>query len=1240
MYDALANKPKLYKSGLNLATASNTPLHVDGFAYIEFAVGGIKMTHKFYVVRNLNRNVILGLDWLQARGVRVYHDLGCIRVYGTYIPLVDDIHVASVIRSRSKVKLPPQTAHVTYCKLRNHPQFHVGEDYEITHVESGYLGDESGLLVANSVTQLRSNYRIPILLVNTTCKTLSIKKGTPLATINSVATATISSIDKQAASPPIKKHLNTPNDNTFDNTDVPDVYRKEIIELLSRNQDLFADTDAKLAHTDTVKMRIDTGNHPPIKLKPYRTQINNRKIIDKAVDEMLDAKIISRSQSEWSFPVVIVDKKDGSKRFCVDFRKLNKITKLNSYPLPIIDDILALLGKAKYFTSLDLKSGYWQVLMHEDDKCKTAFACHRGLFEWNVMPFGLTNAPAVFQSLINRVIEGLTGFATAYLDDILIYSETKEEHMAHIQQVFDRLREHSLRLKPKKCSFLKSETTYLGFVINSQGVFPEKRKVDIIRNLLPPTTVREVRSFIGMCSYYRRFIPSFSEIAEPIISLTRKFARFNWTDDCQLAFEKLKEKLVELPLLSFPDPNLPYTLYTDASDKCIGACLTQTMIYNDEKVERPIYYLSHRLSDTQTRWSTIEKEAYAIYYSLQKLDHYLHNAEFVIKCDHRPLKYLLDSPMQNKKISLWALSIAGYNCKIEFLKGTDNSVADLLSRVPANVLNNEDTPLSDPDVSNKTYEISALNSNRFQPKDYARCRPQFQDNVVKPVLDSALDMKVEQDKDDVVVQLKRGTLQDTLSPAVTRKYVLLDDILYFISDPDNEPILRLVIPQHLQQQIVMHYHETLGHLGIDKTYDAIHPKYYWVNLYKDITQFVSKCVTCQLRSSHTNRVPVQDTDTPPFAWAKCAVDISGPYPRSVSGNRFVCSFIDLFSGYPEAFAIPNKEAETIAHLLIDEICTRYSCPLEILSDNGSEFCNRVFQETLASLNIHHVTTSFYRPQANGLIERYHRTLVDVISKKLATNEGTWDMFLNQALAAIRFGVNESTKHSPLRLLLNRECNFPIDAVLKPRRKYQGEEPHKIALEQQHKAFLLVHKNRDKARKKRNDYANRKATDVSFPVGDPVYYRNHTRKNKLDVKWKPYYRILEQTSPVTFIIKNQLDGSTLKAHAQHLRLANLNVWQIPKDKAGRPLRRANYAEPPPSSSGSDDNTDNTDSDTAAGGLDLTRYYRRQRSESDSEEDVPLLELQRRLRDRKQRERSENLATTVRSSSSSEGDREDD
>ena len=684
---------------------------------------------------------------------------------------------------------------------------------------------------------------------------------------------------------------------TFNEVDVPYEYRSQIINILKTNADIFAQTDSQLSHTDTVRMKIDTGDNLPIKLRPYRTPLNNRKVIDNAIDEMLSAKIIERSKSPWSFPVVIVDKKDGTKRFCVDFRALNKITKTNSYPLPVIDDVLARLGHARYFTSLDLKSGYWQVLMDDSDKEKTAFACHRGLFQFNVMPFGLCNAPAIFQNLMATVLEGLDQFTVAYLDDILIFSRTLEEHFSHIQQVFDRLREHSLRLKLKKCSFLKSETNYLGFVINENGILPEARKVNIIKKLATPTSVRDARSLIGMCSYYRRFIPRFSEIAEPIIALTRKHAKFKWDERCQVAFETLKEKLASFPVLGYPDPNKKYVLYTDASHNCIGACLTQPC---DDilspgdcgKNEKPIYYLSHKLSDTQTRWSTIEKEAFAIHFSLQKLDHYLHGAEFVIRTDHKPLKYYLDTPVQNKKIQLWALGIAGYNCKIEYIKGTDNSCADLLSRIPQTAGLTQKKDAYDPDISDKSYQVNALNSNRFNPSRYASCELPPSDFIQKPCLGDDVDIVAEQSKDPDLIEIKYGLENEKLSHAMQKKHIVMDNILYYISQVDSDPVLRLYIPKQLRHAVIKQYHDDNGHMGLDKTNDAIKLKYYWPYLYKELYTYIGRCVVCQSRNLHKIGAPVQETDIPPYAFAKLGLDLSGPYPTSLSGNRYIVGFVD------------------------------------------------------------------------------------------------------------------------------------------------------------------------------------------------------------------------------------------------------------------------------------------------------------------------------------------------------------
>ena len=397
---------------------------------------------------------------------------------------------------------------ICYGMVRENPDIPAGQTYEISQIDSGFIVNQPGLQIINTEATLSKDRSLPLLVVNNTNKFIKIFRHGLLAKISGIQNnVNITNVNSVIQNKDFDSKLN------LNDLDVPEKNRPKIEKLILQNQDLFENKDSELGHTDTVKMHIDVGNNHPIKIRPYRTAIKNREVIDKAVDEMLDADVIRRSRSPWSFPVAIVDKEDGSKCFCVGFRKLNQITKKNSYPLPLINDILVLLGKSNYFTSLDLKSGYWQVAMDEQDKEKTAFAYHKGLFEFNVMPFGLSNVPAVFQELMSVVLQGYSNFATAYLDDIMIFSATLEEHLEHLSMVFERLKEHQLKLKLKKSSFLKGETHYLGFVISEDGIKPDQKKVEAIRTLPAPTCVREVPSFIVMCSYNRRFIPNFSKIA-------------------------------------------------------------------------------------------------------------------------------------------------------------------------------------------------------------------------------------------------------------------------------------------------------------------------------------------------------------------------------------------------------------------------------------------------------------------------------------------------------------------------------------------------------------------------------------------------------------------------------------------------------------------------------------------------------------------------------------------------------
>lgn len=1210
IFKTFPKTPKLKKETMTLQTVGSTPLRVIGSVELPFQMRQLTLCHRFYIVDGMNRNCILGLDWLRQNGVRMYFDLSCMRIGKTYIPLEEDVHIASILRITQKTVLKPQTA--TICNVKLSRSFEMPNSRlldispEISDEEIPCINNEPGVALKGSVSEVRNPQKVPVLLVNQTNRTMNLRRGSVVGKARPLELQDISSV-AMGDNGIIKED--------FQDVDVPDEYRAETLRLLRRNSDLFAKKDTQLGHTDTVRMNIDTKDHKPIRNRPYRTPLQKRQVINNAIDEMLEAKVIERSRSPWSFGLVVVDKKDGTKRMCIDFRSLNKIVTPMSVPLPLIDDILTLLGQSKYFTTLDLKSGYWQVELDEESKPKTAFACHRGLFQFNRMPFGLSNAPAVFQELMNIVLQECEQFATAYLDDVLIYSKTPQEHLQHVQIVFRKLREHGLKLKLKKCSFFKKETEYLGFIITDEGVKPDNKKVEAIRTLPPPTCVREIRGFIGMCSYYRRFIPNFSKIAEPLTELTKKYARFKWTEDCQKAFDFLKDSLTVVPLLAYPDPTQPYVLYTDASDSSIGSCLTQK---TKDGEEMPLYYLSHKLSPTQRRWSVIEKEAFAIVYSLQKLDHYLHNSAFVIRTDHRPLSYIFaDKRTLNKKLSLWSLTVAAYNCKVEYIEGRYNCCADLLSRLPTDASEEpQETQETQEeaqdilDVDDRALEIGTLNSNRFRPKDYASCEVNEPDDIVKPQMDLPQDINIiqEQENDQDIVQLRARLSNGKATKTEEGRYLVIDNTLYYLSNADSDdPNLRLYIPKTMEGMVISQHHEFLGHMAVDKTYDTMRKKYYFPMMYKQIHQHVDQCVTCQTRSHSNPKPPLQDTEIPPYPFAKIALDLSGPYPETLSGNKYIVSFIDVYSGWPEAFPVPDKSAANIVHLILEEIFPRYGSSLSLVTDNGSENIAKSVQETLEALNIHHITTSYYSPQANGKVERFHRTMVDVMAKKIKESVNTWDLFLNQTLAAVRFHTSEVTKASPFFLLYNRDVVLPLDTILKPRRRYAGEDIHKIALEQQHKSFVLIHRYLKQAKKKQKRLADRNSKDEHLKVGDPVYVRNHRRTSKLDNKWTPYYRIIEQTGPVSFKVRNQLTGEVTKAHARHLRLANVDEWSLPKDNIGRPLRKSTYVVPPEESS-----SDESEMEPAL--QRVIKRTRRERSDSEDEDDIPLTELRQRLRTR--------------------------
>ena len=462
-------------------------------------------------------------------------------------------------------------------------------------------------------------------------------------------------------------------------TELSEQEKRSLCRLILEYKGIFMGPDVKLETTNMATHKIDTGDHPPIKIPPRRAGPKQREIIEKGTQEMLDKGVAQRSSSPWAFPVVIVQKKDGNYRFCIDYRELNKITKKDAYPLPRLDDALDGMANARFFSTLDLASGYWQVAMDEEDREKTAFATHEGLFEFTRMPFGLTNAPATFERLMERVLKGLTwDQCQVYLDDVMVYGATFEQALTNLRNVFERFRQAGLKCKPSKCELFQPEVAFLGHIVSHDGIRPDPAKTKCVDTWPIPRDVSDIRSFIGFCGYYRRFVRHFSTIAAPMVQLTKKEVDWNWMPQQQQAFEDLKVAMATTPVLAYPKADCPFILDTDASDFAVGAVLSQ--IQDGE--EHPIAYGSHALHDAQLNYCTTYKELLAVVTFVKDFETYLFGQPIILRTDHAALQWLQNFKKPQGMLARWLSTLQQVNfVKIEHRPGKKHQNADSLSRI-------------------------------------------------------------------------------------------------------------------------------------------------------------------------------------------------------------------------------------------------------------------------------------------------------------------------------------------------------------------------------------------------------------------------------------------------------------------------------------------------------------------------------------------------------------------------------
>lgn len=854
------------------------------------------------------------------------------------------------------------------------------------------------------------------------------------------------------------------------------------------------DKPTALGRTDRVKHIINTGDSSPIKQRYYSVSPARQKLINEELDRMLELGVVEPSQSAWSSPIMLLDKPDGSKRFVVDFRAVNAVSRKDAYPLPQVTTILDRLRDARYLSSLDIKSAYWQIELEENSKEKTAFAIPgRGLYQFVTMPFGLCGAPATWQRFVDTVLGAdLEPNVFVYLDDIIVVTSSFEMHVEVLAEIFKRIRAAKLTLNKEKCKFCRPELKYLGYVVGAEGLRVDPEKIKAIVDIPVPRNQKEVRQFTGMASWYRRFIANFASRMHPLTSLLKRQSKFEWTLEADIAFQDVKSCLITAPILSCPDFAKPFTISCDASGIGIGAVLSQEY----DQGEGVVAYASRTLTRQEQKFATTERECLAVIWAVEKFRPYVEGTRFTVITDHYSLLWLNNLKDPTGRLGRWALRLQAYDFNLVHRKGQDNVVPDLLSRTtqpPEEVLQCGTIEL--PTTIKDPWYNGMLEKVKRSPDDYRQ-------------------WKVETDK------LWKNT-------------------------PNSEPSLqedpwKLVLPKDLRPQALLENHDqpTAGHQGVLKTYKRMQQRYYWPKMRKDVAKYVSRCQVCQ-RTKYDQRAPAgvmgsrRGVNTP---WKMIAADLMGPLPRSAKGYKYLLVITDTFTKYSVLQPLRAATAKLVSQHLEDDVFMVYGVPDYIICDNGSEFIGRPMTDLARQYRIKILLNARRHPQANPA-ERVNRDIITMLRAYVTDNHREWDKYIPKIGFALRSAHHESTQHSPAFLNFGRElasagAGFEVlpDGLAVPSPEDCGKHGEKLqALKN---IYQEVAERLNEAHQQNASRYNLRRRPVTYNVGDVVLKKNFPQSDaanyfsaKLAPRFVGPYIVAKKISNLVYALAD-LDGKNI------------------------------------------------------------------------------------------------------------------
>ncbi|GJR19633.1 putative reverse transcriptase domain-containing protein [Tanacetum coccineum] len=815
----------------------------------------------------------------------------------------------------------------------------------------------------------------------------------------------------------------------------------------------------------------------PVARAPYRLAPSEMKELSEQLQELSDKDFIRPSSSPSGALVLFVKKKDGSFRMCIDYRELNKLTVKNRYPLPRIDDLFDQLQGSSIYSKIDLRSGYHQLRVREQDIPKTAFRTRYGHYEFQVMPFGLTNAPAVFMDLMNRVCKPyLDKFVIVFIDDILIYSKNEKEHEEHLKAILGLLKEEKLYAKFSKCDFWIPKVQFLGHVIDSRGIHVDPAKIESIKDWASPKTPTEIRQFLGLAGYYRRFIEGFSKIAKSMTKLTQKEVKFDWGEKEEDAFQLIKQKLCSAPILALPEGSEDFVVYCDASHKGLGAVLMQR--------EKVIAYASRQLKVHEKNYTTHDLELGSVVFALKLWRHYLYGTRCTVFTDHKSLQHILDQKDLNMRQRRWLELLSDYDCDIRYHPGKANVVADALSRKEREV------PLR---VRALVMTISL---------DLPRQILAAQIEALKPE-----NLK----KEDVGGMIRTDIPKERLEPRADGT-LCLNGRSWLPCFGD----LRSVIMHE------SHKSKYSIHPGSEKMYQDVKKLYWWPNMKADIATYVSKCLTCaRVKAEHQrpSGLLVQP-EIPEWKWDNITMDFITKLPRSSQGFDTIWVIVDRLTKSAHFLPIrENDPLDKLARLYLNRIVARHGIPASIICDRDGRFTSNFWRSFQKALGTDICMSTAYHPETDGQSERTIQTLEDMLRACVIDFGKGWVKHLPLAEFSYNNSYHASIKAAPYEALYGRKCRSPVCWAEVGEAQLTGPE----LIQETTEKVVLIKQRMQAAQDRQKSYADRKRKPMEFEVGDRVMLKvspwkgvvRFGKRGKLNPRYVGPFKVLAKVGKVAY-----------------------------------------------------------------------------------------------------------------------------